>query len=272
MFVFSKLFGYLSAPGELILLTLLVGVGLWLTGRRIGRALALFACVCVLLLAVFPLGKIGTAVLEDRFPRPPLPDRVDGIVVLSGLLDPLLTQQRGQLAVGGSVERLLEFMRLGRLYPGARMVFSGGSGSVLDPELREADDARILMHELGFDTSRVVFERVSRNTWENAVMSREAVSPESGEVWVLVTSAAHMPRAVGCFRKAGFPVLPWPVDYATPGLALIRPRLSLLGGLANLNTAAHEWLGLVAYSLLGRTSELFPGPVRREIREHSLTQ
>ena len=152
-----------------------------------------------------------------------------------------------------------------------RSYYSGGSGSVLDPELREADDARILMHELGFDTSRVVFERVSRNTWENAVMSREAVSPESGEVWVLVTSAAHMPRAVGCFRKAGFPVLPWPVDYATPGLALIRPRLSLLGGLANLNTAAHEWLGLVAYSLLGRTSELFPGPVRREIREHSLT-
>jgi len=272
MFLLSKIFGYLSAPGDLIFLALLVGVGLWLMGRRSGRALAVFACVCTVLLAVFPLGRIGTAVLEDRFPRPPLPERVDGIVVLSGLIDPVLTKQRGQLAVGGSVERLLEFMRLGRLYPGARMVFSGGSGSVLDTELREADDARLLMDELGFDTSRVVFERDSRNTWENAVMSREAVSPEPGEVWVLVTSAAHMPRAVGCFRKAGFPVVPWPVDYSTPGLAHVRPVFNLLGGLGGINGAAHEWLGLVAYSLLGRTSELFPGPIQDHPREHTLAQ
>lgn len=260
MFILSKIFAFLSSPANLLLLLLCAGAILLLAGRSLGRRLAVGVCGCMLLLAIVPVGTALTALLEDRFPRPDPPSRVDGIVVLSGFMDPLLTKQRGQPAIKGGVERVLEFMRLGRTFPQARMIFSGGSGAVFTPELREADNARDLLDELGFDTARVTFERDSRNTWENAVMSRALADPKPGEVWILVTSASHMPRAVGCFRKAGFPVLPWPVDYATPGLALIRPGFNLAGGLGGFNGAAREWLGLVAYHLLGRTSELFPKP------------
>lgn len=260
MFIFSKIFGALSAPANLLLFLLLAGTALMLLGRRCGRMLVTVVAVLMLAVSVIPVGPALVSVLEDRFPQPPLPGRVHGVVVLSGFMDPLLTQQRGQPAIGGGIERLLEFMRLGRLYPDARLIFSGGSGAVLTPELREADNARALMTEMGFDVSRVEFERDSRNTWENAAMSLKLAAPRPGETWLLVTSAAHMPRAVGCFRKAGFSVLPWPVDFATPGLDRLGPGFGLSAGLGGLNSAAHEWLGLLSYWMLGRTDALLPGP------------
>jgi uncharacterized SAM-binding protein YcdF (DUF218 family) len=96
---------------------------------------------------------------------------------------------------------------------------------------------------------------------ENAVYSKHIANPKAGERWLLVTSAYHMPRAIGTFRKAGFAVEAYPVDWRTRG---IRDTLQLTGGLtdglARLETAAHEWVGLIAYWLSGRSSELFPGP------------
>ena len=56
-------------------------------------------------------------------------------------------------------------------------------------------------------------ERRSRNTQENAEFSKALVAPKEGERWLLVTSAFHMPRSVGLFRKAGFAVEPYPVDW-----------------------------------------------------------
>ncbi|MGH6996479.1 MAG: YdcF family protein, partial [Stellaceae bacterium] len=74
--------------------------------------------------------------------------------------------------------------------------------------------------------------------------------------WILVTSADHMPRAVGCFRHIGWPVVADPVDFA----AVRRLHISLAHGLDSIDLAEHEWLGLVAYRLAGWTDALFPGP------------
>jgi uncharacterized SAM-binding protein YcdF (DUF218 family) len=77
-----------------------------------------------------------------------------------------------------------------------------------------------------------------------------------------VTSAYHMPRAIGVFRKAGFPVEPYPVDWRTrrakDGL---RPFATIVDGLRQTDTAVHEWVGLAVYWLTGRSSELFPVPL-----------
>ena len=112
------------------------------------------------------------------------------------------------------------------------LVFTGGSGFVFSGALREADVIRHVLDGLGFDLSRITFERESRNTYENAVFSRPLVNPGTGETWLLITSAAHMPRSVGIFRRAGWPVLAYPVDYRStselswsPDL-LVRPRRS----------------------------------------------
>ena len=58
-----------------------------------------------------------------------------------------------------------------------------------------------------------MLEDQSRNTRENAIFTRRLVDPKPGERWLLVTSAWHMPRAIGVFRKAGFEIEAFPVDY-----------------------------------------------------------
>jgi len=76
-----------------------------------------------------------------------------------------------------------------------------------------------------------------------------------------VTSAYHMPRSIGAFRRVGFAVEAYPVDYRTRGIEdLARPFPSLGEGLRRGDIAMREWIGLLMYRLAGRTNELFPGP------------
>src|SRR3990172_7355044 len=104
------------------------------------------------------------------------------------------------------------------------------------------------------DTQRILFEADSRNTYENAEFSKRVAQPAGGESWILVTSAFHMPRAVGSFRKAGWTVIPYPVDYMTSGSQTLAPTFDLGGGLSGAATVLHEWLGLTFYYLTGRTN------------------
>jgi uncharacterized SAM-binding protein YcdF (DUF218 family) len=92
-------------------------------------------------------------------------------------------------------------------------------------------------------------------------MTRDLVKPKPGERWLLVTSAWHMPRAIGCFRRAGFKVEAYPVDRpARPIAEELLPSRTLAGGLHQTDQAIHEWIGLGAYWVTDRTSELLPGP------------
>jgi uncharacterized SAM-binding protein YcdF (DUF218 family) len=101
----------------------------------------------------------------------------------------------------------------------------------------------------------------ARNTIENAIYAKQLARPKLGERWLLVTSAYHLPRAVGAFRKVGFPVEAYPVDWRTRGVRdLLRPFWSVGDGLRRVDTAVREWVGLAAYWMTGRSSELFPGP------------
>ena len=108
--------------------------------------------------------------------------------------------------------------------------------------------------------SRLVLEDKSRNTEENAVFTKRLVDPKPGERWLLVTSAWHMPRSVGAFRRAGWEVLPWPVDYRSGASYGETLENSLPDKLGNLDGAVHEWLGMLGYRLMGRSATLFPGP------------
>lgn len=260
MFVLSKLFGLLTAPMNLVLLCL---VGLCVLGftrwRRLQRGLLLLLTVLLLAVAVIPWSTLVIEPLEDRFAPPQLPDAVTGIVVLGGALDPVVSAARDQVSAGGAVERVTALVTLGRRYPQAKLIFSGGSGSLTTQALKEAPVAQRFLDELGFDHSRVVFEDQSRNTRENALLSKQLMEPQPGETWVLVTSALHMPRSVGTFRAAGWTVVPYPVDYLTTG----RPRglgFDLGGAVSKLDAGLHEWLGLAYYRWQGWSDSLFPGP------------
>jgi uncharacterized SAM-binding protein YcdF (DUF218 family) len=258
-FVLAKIAGPLLRPSTLTLILLALGLVLLAFGRRrwgwraIGAVVAIMAAA-----ALLPVAKWTLAPLENRFPSPVLPAEVEGIVVLGGAIDPGLSADRDTPAINGNVERLTEFAALARNYPGAKLVFTGGSGRIGEPEAREADWMRRLAPRLGLDPARMVFERESRNTAENARLARAAAKPGTG-IWLLVTSARHMPRAMGAFRAAGWRVVAIPVDYRTRQ-AGDPPALHPLAGLAVLDAAAQEWLGLVWYRINGHTDRLFPGP------------
>ncbi|HLN22373.1 MAG TPA: YdcF family protein [Patescibacteria group bacterium] len=257
MFALSKILWELTRPSTLTLLLILAG--LWLSRgrwRQGGRRLALVGGGVFLTIAVPPTFILLLAPLENRFPQiHEMPAQVDGIIVLGGALNLDQAARHGIPALNAAAERMTTFVTLARHYPNARLVFTGGSSALRPGSLMEADVARQLFDGLGLDTRRVIFERDSRNTFENAILTKALVDPRPGETWVLVTSAGHMPRSVGIFRKIGWPVLPWPVAYKGGD-----GRLEIGENLSQFDWTVHEWTGLLVYRLLGRTDALFPAP------------
>lgn len=262
IFVASKVLWVLAAPGNLVLIILLLGVARLAFGKgKRGLGLILFASLAMLATAALPIWQLLAAPLENRFPAVPAPpDRVDGIILLGGAVEPLLSKERGQVALNDAAERITETVELARRHPEARVLVSGGDASIIPSGLSEADATRDLLIGLGVAPERLVIENASRNTWENAVLSYRAAQPRPGETWLLVTTAMHMPRAVGCFRRAGWSVLPYPVDYRTRPSGAVELGFGFPGGLDMLNLVTKEWDGLIAYYLLGRLDALFPAP------------
>lgn len=200
--------------------------------------------------------------LEERFAHFVDDERpIAGIIVLGGWMNTEIAASRDAVAVNDATERFFMAHALIRRHPEARLVFTGGDGSFSGDVGDEADHVRRFARGLGFDDRAVIFERKSRNTFENAAFTKAVVEPAPGERWLMITSAAHMPRAVGCFRAVGFDVVPVPVDFRTRGTSdLLRPARSLAQGLSRLDYAFREWAGLLAYWVSGRSVALFPGP------------
>lgn len=253
-FYVGKIFWALCNPLTLIGLTLMLGALLlrtrWkLWGRRLfGAGLALF-----LLLGFLPVGSNLMVWLESRYPVPdPLPIQVDGIIVLGGAVLTGRSESHGQVSLNEYAERITEAVRLHRLYPQARLVFSGGEGSLLPSSTSESKETKKLLNNLGISTDRIVFETQSRSTYENMKDSTSLIHPQPGENWLLVTSAFHLPRSIGVFRKGGWNVIPYPAGFLEEGRYLIFPTLDLLGNFYKLQVAAKEIVGIIAYRLSGK--------------------
>ena len=262
LFFLSKVFWFLIQPLNLaiFLLALSILVG-WLGWRKLRGFTLVLSFLILALSAWTSLGALMLNPLEERFPRPPLPDKVAGIIVLGGGFEGAINQARGGYDVNSGGDRFIEAAVLARRYPEAKVAVSGGTGTlVLDGE-GDADTAPKLFAALGVPASRLILERESRNTYENVENLRQLVAPGPDETWLLVTSAFHMPRSVGLFRKAAFPVLPWPVDYRTSGkegIGVMRDNPA--DSLQTTTMALREWIGLIAYKFVGRIDSVFPGP------------
>ena len=258
----AKLLALLAAPSTLLVLGVLAGL---IVARRGGSLkLATVSALAFLVAGLSPLGNALILPLEQRFAAVPAPgagDRVDGIILLGGFEDGWVSSSRNGLGLNEAAERVTEGLRLARRHPEAKVVFTGGVGGFLAAGLEASGPVADFLAEGGIARERMILERQSRNTFENAVLTRQMVQPAPGERWYLVTSAFHMPRAIGLFRKAGFDVIAYSVDYRTRGSEdLWRFFERVSQGLARVDTAVNEWIGLAAYRALGRTDTLFPAP------------
>ena len=263
-FYLAKIFWFFAQPSGLLLVMMIVGAILLRAGRdRWGRRLIVASVALLLVGGLMPASNWLMLPLEQRFARADLAGRdVDGIVVLGGAEDARIWVARDAHALNEAGERFTEALGLARRYPKAKVVFSGGAIEILGSPKIGADAARAIFRDLGLvQGEQLLLESKARDTWENAVLTKALVQPKPGERWLLVTSAWHMPRAVGVFRQAGFAIEPWPVDYRTGGRwDALRPFEAPADGLKRLDTAMREWIGLISYRASGRTDALFPGP------------
>lgn len=261
-FYLSKLFWIVAEPINLIGILLAIGIVLTILRlRRTGLAFLLAGLAVLALGAWTSLGALMLHPLENRFQRPdPAPETIAGVIVLGGGFEGAVNLARGGYELNESGDRFVETAILARHYPDARIVVTGGTGTLILEGEGDADTAPRLLRALGVAPERLVLENRSRNTHENAVFTRQMLEPKPDEIWLLVTSAFHMPRSVGLFRKAGFDVTPWPSDYRTAGIEYLGPAQdNVADSLRNLSLAIREWIGLLAYRLTGRIDEILPG-------------
>lgn len=262
----SKVFWVIAQPSSLCALAILIGLSvLALTRlRRLGFAFAFGGLTLLLAGGFLPIGNYLILPLEERFANEALPDRserIDGIIILGGFEDGWVSAGRNGLAVNEAAERLTEGVRLARLWPQAKIIFSGGVGGLLGRGSDAAGPVGGFLEDVGIDQGRIVLEPKALNTFQNAMFTRDILKPKPGDKWLLVTSAYHMPRSIGVFRAAGFDVAAAPVDFRTrDNRDLARLFSSIPDGLKRFDLGVREWIGLVGYWLTGRTDELLPGP------------
>ena len=266
-FTLSKVGWAFAQPDHLLVTLLLLATILVSLGRRSGHRLLWVTVLTLVAITLFPLGNGLLRPLETRFPQPNLSGvEPAGIIVLGGgeIAEQSIRWQQPQFNASG--DRIMAMLSLMKRYPDLPVIFSGGSGSLMRPEYRGGDVVQQWLQ--GIDLSqRVSIERMSRNTHENARESRRLLPEPPERPWLLVTSAYHMPRAVGVFRHQHWPVIPYPVDYFS-GEDRYRP--TLWKNLRDFSIACREWLGLGVYYLTGKTGQWFPAPgVPRENNERT---
>ena len=263
-YTISKIAWFFATPSNLLLSLILLGLifSLFKRWRRVGIAWSLAVTLVTIALGLLPIANYVLLPLEERFP--PFRDDgkpVDGIILLGGSVEAAESVSRGALVANESAERVLDTIELAHRYPNARILISGGGGTVFGEGIPEAPIIASFLKKLGMDPARIIVEDRSRTTHENALFSRELIAPKEGERWLLVTSAWHMPRAIGVFEKVGLPVTPYPVDFRTTKSSDRQRTFAFVSdGLRRLDVGMKEWAGLVGYYVSGRTTELLPSP------------
>jgi uncharacterized SAM-binding protein YcdF (DUF218 family) len=189
---------------------------------------------------------------ETNAVREPAAGSYDAIIVLGGMsnYDPDL--DRIQFSRG--TDRLLQAIELWKKGVAKKIIFTGGSGSILHQDILESDQIKNYLHKIGIPDSVMIYENQSRNTHENATMTKPILQKNfpNGK-FLLITSAFHMRRSLGCFAKEGIAVTPYSTDrYSGPYKFefdyMVIPTAETLG---DWNILFHEWVGCITYKFSG---------------------
>lgn len=259
-FILSKIFWFIARPLNLLFFAALAAAVLGRLGwRRTARAALIavaltFACVGFTQLPDWLIHRLESAVEPANLPADPA-----GIIVLGGGISANAQTDLADYHLGESGDRILRALELKRLYPAARLIYSGGLASIAEIGTPSAYAAQALVRALYGEDLGMELEARSRNTWQNAEYVAAMAGPDRDRKFLLVTSGYHMPRALGAFRQAGLQVAPVPTDFRADPI-----RFPYITGASSyqflkFSLFVKEIIGLVAYRLTNRSNSLFPG-------------
>ena len=255
MLLFSKLLNLLAQPLNGILLLLALA---WYLGKSKPRAARRLVACCTVLLALSGVTTLPDALLSQLEGQYPELDAsadlsgYEGIIVLGGaLISGRVSAHHHQPQLNSSAERMTAAFALWRSNSKLQVIFTGGEGELFGTGPSEAERARNFFTSMGLPKEALTLEDRSRNTYENALFTKDLPGVDASKRWLLVTSAWHMPRSLRSFEKAGWNVTPYPVDYRTGGITPLT-NYSLRDGAEQWELLLHEWIGIAAYRLAGR--------------------
>ncbi len=255
MFIASKILALITQPLAWVIVLLMMVVCLPAQKVYLLKRLVAVALAVILLMGWEPLPDVLIRHLEGQHPEMPVDADMShyaGVVVLGGALDSgYVAQAHQQPVLNSAAERMTGAVTLLQRNPHLHMVFTGGEGELFANGPTEAERAKVFFDSLGLHVQQMQFEAKSRNTYENAVLTAQLPGVDKTRRWLLVTSAWHMPRSMATFRKAGWNVQAYPVDFRT-GSDTPWTAYSLKNGVSSWQLVLHEWVGLVAYRLAGR--------------------
>lgn len=257
-FFLSKYLWYVFNPFNCILILFVIGLFFYfIKFSKLSKIAFLLGFISFISLGTLPIGTYLLYLLEKNYHyKVDLPDNVNGVIILSGATSPFLTKEHDQISLNGNVERLIESIFLIKKYPNAKFFFAGGSGSISHPELSHSAVAERLFSSLNIETDKIYFETKSRNTFENILFAKEVYNPKKNENWLLVTSAFHMKRAIYISEKLDLKLIAYPTDYKTAKKFTWKLSFNFLGNLSSFQFSSHEWVGIIAYYLMGRSSKI----------------
>lgn len=256
MFFASQLLAFACQPLSWVIVLLALGLLTLQRHPRLGKRLC-GAALAVLVLIGWQL-PVNTLMHKLETQSPAIDpyaslENYAGVVVLGGALErSIMWKPTGRIALNSAAERMTVPVSLMQRNPKLRLLFTGGEGSLIKQEFTEAERAKVYFDLMGVDSSRVIYEARSNTTFENAVMSAELSGVDKTKPWLLLTTAAHMPRSLAVFRKVGWNVTPYPVDFRTPVTVTAWFNYSLEGGVQRWYYTLHEIVGFWAYKLTGR--------------------
>ncbi len=175
-----------------------------------------------------------------------------GVIILGGSTEEAyIAEAHTQPLLNEAAERMIAPIAMLRRNPHLRLVFTGGEGSFMASGPSEAERVRPFFDSMGIGRNEVTYEARSRTTYENAVLTAQLPGIDTSQRWLLVTTASHMPRSMATFKKVGWNVAAYPVDFRT-GNDTPWTAYSLKDGARNWQLLLHECLGWLAYRVTGR--------------------
>ena len=257
-FYLSKILWTILNPFNIILLFIFLGFILsFFSNKNFSKIVYSLTFVFFIIIAVMPTGAFMFYQLEKKFHvLKSLPNKIDGILILSGATNPVLTKEYNQISLNDSVERLTESIQLMKKYSNTKIIFSGGSGSINNQKLTHSEVANLFFKNFEIKLDNIIYEDKSRNTYENILFSKKIAHPKINENWLIVTSAFHLPRALNIAEKLEWKFIPYAVDFKMSKKFSWKPTINFLSNITTFQAASHEWIGMIAYYLMGRSSKI----------------